>query len=286
MYWVNVGGIGGGAVKSCAFDDCASTMVKYADSWLQTNTVAVAGANVYWNDLGQEGHILTCPIAGCPDTAPTILVTSSELYRFIVDETQLYWATSAGTIRRCSLPGCLTSEPIGTIDGVYAIVEGGTELFVVALHDGSPKGDIVAVTKDGSLPPRIVAASQHLPHSIAVDAERVYWTNSYAAGMVASCPRSGCDAEPIVLATAQRDPTNLVVDDRNLYFVHPFDFTHPGEILECPLVGCGAAPKVLAQGQRAAGYGLALDGTHVYWSNGGQVLGVTDLDGNISRIRK
>jgi hypothetical protein len=60
------------------------------------------------------------------------------------------------------------------------------------------------------------------PWDIAVDSDNVYWTqvgdDDTATGMIAYCPRTGCVADPIVLADAQKRPRHIAVDDKAIYW--------------------------------------------------------------------
>jgi hypothetical protein len=107
---------------------------------------------------------------------------------------------------------------------------------------------------------------------------------------VRACPLSGCSGASTIIATAQRNPVRLALDDRNAYWINPKDDALPGDVMECLLDGCGSAPKVLASGQPTLGDGLVLDATHVYWTNEGYEQhndeNGTFFDGDIRRVGK
>jgi len=164
----------------------------------------------------------------------------------------------------------------------YGMTANETDIFLT-IRQG-PGGDVIAIPKDKSSP-RIIAHGQHQPAAIALDGERVYWTNAYSLGTVASCPLAGCGSdEPAILATGQYMPTRLVVDDHNAYWLDAEQNEDgTGALMECPLAGCGDAPKVLAQNQYTHGPGLAIDDRHVYWTDWTQL---PHPGGDVRRIGK
>ena len=89
-----------------------------------------------------------------------------------------------------------------------------------------------------------------------------------------------------MLASGQHWPINVLVDDRNAYWVNPEDVAlGRGSILECPLSGCGSSPKVLASDQPLLGDGFAQDEEHVYWTTL-QLDGRPENHPNVIRIGK
>jgi hypothetical protein len=94
---------------------------------------------------------------------------------------------------------------------------------------------------------------------------------------------SGCDgarveqtgaplqaAAPVVLASGQAQPENLVVDDASLYWSVAGSAAMDGAIMTVPK--SGGAPVLLASGQNVP-FGIAVDDSSVYWANfaaGGQ----------------
>lgn len=97
------------------------------------------------------------------------------------------------------------------------------------------------------------------PEDIAVDATRVYWTDT-TAGTVSSAPLAG--GSVTVLATGQAKPLRLAVDDTQVYWSNNLG----GAIMHAPKDGSGGA-AVLASATQPAGVAV-LDG-YVYWANDG-----------------
>jgi hypothetical protein len=93
------------------------------------------------------------------------------------------------------------------------------------------------------------------PH-IAVDSTNVYWTT--VDGTVAECPISGCGQQPVILATAQDQPTYLAVDSTNVYWITSSNLS------ACAIAGCGDKPTVVTSGSDALG--LIVDNGRFYLS--------------------
>jgi hypothetical protein len=75
---------------------------------------------------------------------------------------------------------------------------------------------------------------------------------------------------PVVLATGQEQPGNLVVDDTRVYWSRAGNAASDGSIASVPQ--SGGSVTVLASGQNVP-FGLAVDASNVYWTNfdaGGQ----------------
>jgi hypothetical protein len=93
--------------------------------------------------------------------------------------------------------------------------------------------------------------------SLALDATRVYWTNT-SAGTVVSLNKDGSDK--VEVASGQVSPKAIAVDDTNVYWT-----TAPGTVMRCPKTG--GAPGVVASSQTGLTMpqALGVDQTSVYW---------------------
>jgi hypothetical protein len=76
---------------------------------------------------------------------------------------------------------------------------------------------------------------------------------------------------PIALASNLSSPTQVAVDDANVYWTN----YGAGTVVRCAVAGCNGTPTPLAQMQGGA-FAIALDAAHVYWGNqtGGQIMGL------------
>jgi hypothetical protein len=117
----------------------------------------------------------------------------------------------------------------------------------------------------GVCQPFSYAVGEPTPWGLALDANRIYWTNDLAPGSVRACPLAGCDASgPATLASAATAITRLAVDATNVYFTE-FD---AGDVASCPLTGCTGAPASIQTGEFEP-MGIALGGGNVYWAVSG-----------------
>lgn len=292
LYWAETRDTAASSLSilmACKLENCSATVTTYYEWATEGGAAKIAtdSMNVYWRS---PDGILSCPVAGCPKRTATRLVdgidpntSSTETYPFATDDTYLYWAHNGTEILRCELADCSsTHATIASLDTqVLDIVVGSFDLYLITQDAAGFDGDVLALPKNGSSPVRTVAATQHLPTSLAIDANRIYWANDYSQGSILACPLDGCTGDPDVIAAAQPNPMRIVVDDRNAYFVTEQIGTRLGALFECSLAGCGHSPKLLAPRLRTTawpyGTGIALDTGHVYF---------TEWAGNVNRIGK
>lgn len=128
----------------------------------------------------------------------------------------------------------------------------------------------------GSPFPHVIAAGEDYPRRIATDATHVYWSSSgnlqrkldYGNdGVVVRAPIGGGLVE--VLTTPQPDPVGVAVNDQHVYWVNGGDGAlwegegSGGAVMRLPKAG--GTPEKLSD--EAFPQAIALDATHVYWSD-------------------
>jgi hypothetical protein len=249
LYWTDYDD---GWVMSCSKSACTLPTLLIGG---QANPygIAIDKTNIYWTNLG--GQVMQCPIAGCGDHA-TVLASGQNMPTFItVDATDVYW-TNSGTTGCVRVNNC---PPMPVMSG-----SGGQ---VVKCAIGGCGGA-----------PTVLAADASDPTGIAVDAANVYWTD-FLSGQVMECAVGGCSGQPTVLASGQSAPYAIAVDGASVYWTNwgadwATGFSDPVTLMACAKGGCGNAPTTLSTGKSPAGYGLAVDGAAVYWTDDAQLMKV------------
>jgi hypothetical protein len=111
-----------------------------------------------------------------------------------------------------------------------------------------------------------LASGQDSPFSVAADGTHVYWVNyGYASdGTVNEVPVGG--GSVTTLASGQSGPISVAVDGTNVYWVNHGNYSESnGTVNEVPVGGGSVTTLATSQG----GYldSLAVNGTHVYWTD-------------------
>ena len=276
-------------VRSCLKSDCRSTITTYDSvSDRQFNAphtpgyqaLAVAGDNVYWvRDQGDSSpslSILTCPSVGCAGK-PRVIGTSVGLTSIAVDESNVYWTSTADTaVLRLPLSGVGTPQAIAlNTAAANQIALSGSHVYWIE-QAGQANASIKRVPKDGSEPATTLAARQNQAATLAVDSEFVYWGNTFSVGNIVRCPLTGCAAEPTVLVTNQNLPRALAVDGKWMFWMTVMGpiqgFENRAAVMRCPIGGREAATETLAvQIFSPEGMSTAVDTSHLYWVAQGPV---------------
>jgi hypothetical protein len=123
----------------------------------------------------------------------------------------------------------------------------------------------IIITGTCPQPTCTMATALNHPYQMAIDGNRVYWTEygtaqGSADGKVRACPLGGCpDAGPIDYVTLQSNPRGIAVDAQNVYW------GTPGGVLWCPVTGCpaGSTGELLAAANTP--FGITTAGGYVYW---------------------
>jgi hypothetical protein len=135
-----------------------------------------------------------------------------------VDATDIYWASSDGTVSKVGLNG---GVPSILASGQAAPWNVAIDLKSVYWTNDVDSGTIVRVEKNGGVPATL-AIGQKNPWSITVDATSVYWTNTgtfaanYLDGSVMKVDKNG--GTPTVLAVGERTARGIAVDATSVYW--------------------------------------------------------------------
>ena len=224
------------------------------------------------------GSVLEWPLSGCPTTTPpTVLVTNAaavaQLDELAVGKSLVYFADTSGNLDSCPSAGCGESPNVYWSDtgGVHGLVTDSKRLYSV-MGDGLRSGPLVAEL--GGLQSGGVTDSYG--YALALSSIEVYFPSgaSIFATPICNVPSDpGChlkygDAAAPRMRTVcssttlmMGDVPSMVVADDHVYFTSDADRT---SIYQCP-AGGGGSPSVYATD--VAPYGLATNGTSLYWTN-------------------
>lgn len=116
----------------------------------------------------------------------------------------------------------------------------------------------------------LLAIDQAMPWGLAVDSQRVYWSNM-TSGEILSLPLSGA-ASPTKLADKQSDPGDIAIDDSFVYWTN---FSAGGAVTRVGKDGAAGGLKQVAAG--TGPWGVTVDDTYVWFTNS---------DGSIRQVVK
>jgi hypothetical protein len=248
-------------------------------------SLGVVDGTVYWGTEWQSGpgKVYSVPLDGGPPKT-------------------VYVDNILGPLTTVSAIGTNASAIVWTIQGspggtLYELPVGGQNYFALSPSAYPPTNELALTSTDvywiatnvqdvGVLmrvdlsggPAQVVAvidAGVGSGAGIAVDNDYVYWTGFGfgPTGTVSATPLDG--GATIVLASMQQLPSEIAVDQTNLYWINQGYSAQTGSVMELPLPVGTAQPFVLASG--VAPEALAIDCQYVYW---------TDFNGTVSRVAK
>jgi hypothetical protein len=216
VYWANSGAA---SVGFCAVTGCPTQafLVASPDGGA---TVAVAlSLYPYWTATG--GTVFACPSCGQPftPTASPIATDQIDPGGIVVAKTATrtmpIWGTR-GAVMRCTDRLCRDDAGVAPL----ATNQGPVERVALDAKNVYWANDtsIRSCPVDGCTgAPATIADGQDHPRGLAVDDQRVYWTNG--DDTVRACPTGGCAGAPLTLAVSQLDPQGIAVTTAHVYWV-------------------------------------------------------------------
>ncbi len=242
-----------------ACDGAACDVIETVLSGLnQGGTLAVDGANVYVQDQGTTtGQVYQCAKTGC---SSLISLGPGYATGIASDAQYVYWNDfGGGTIVRCAIGGCANQPTVLVPNQPHA--EGlsfdGANLYWAAT------GNVLTCASPACASPLLLATGQS-PEIVTTSAETasVYWLSS---GSLLGCAATGCNQTPSVVTANIPNPGSVIVADGFAYY------TSGNAIVSCPVSSACVNPRTI--GSSSAPFGLASDGSDVYW-----------LDENIAQV--
>ena len=270
LYWMVDEG-DNSVIKRCEKRDCGGTQTSFARFTFAGHLgLEIRGDTLY---AVTKQAILRCAVADCRE--PKALISSIAPDAVAFDDDNVYWSPRVeAKIFACSLRECATPRLLVTT-GTPAreLAADETQLFWNASETSyiDPPTAVFSMPKDGSSPPRQIAARQNKAASLVVRDGFVYWATSFTLGAVARCPLAGCpNGEPEVLAERQHYPRFVEPDGDALFWMNgasapdSSNGDRPVQLLHCRLPNCSASTEVLDEG-RGGGFGVRADDWRASW---------------------
>lgn len=184
-----------------------------------------------------------------------------------IDDAHVYWSRSnSGELMRASIAGGMP-ERLAKGNSISAIAFHSSTIYWADWRDGT----IMTLPKSGGTP-SVLTWEARRPSALAVDDERIYWTEDIgdAGGAVVSVPLGG--GTPRALATGQDAPRGMAINLTHVYWTTAF-----GDALaRVPLHG-GRSEMLFDESHYAER--VVLDDSFAYWVNAYAVF-KTGLDGS------
>ena len=239
---------------------CGGDAVLLANTPNFPGDVVALGGTVFWNNQSIAGSIESMPRGGgMPQTLASW--TNNEPRGLVADDSRLYFTLEGGDP---SLQG-VSALPLGggAVVTVSKDLAAGLALDDTSLYGGSPADggiNILRIPKTGGGATTLVSTAG--VNGIAVDATDLYWTTAleFPNGTVSRIAKSG--GAPTILATLNRSPGPIALDDRCVYWGDNGVRPATGTIDRLPIAGGPSETLASSQDDPMV---IALDATSVYW---------------------
>jgi hypothetical protein len=274
IYAILVGnemGVGPGyRIYSCELASCASTVeLLFADSLgIPRTGLLLSYGELFWAD---DSRLLACASDGCDGQARRVGPAVGA--RMVADADNVYWLEGAGGLVRCPRAGCDTPvvvapcPPSNHWDNAGRLEIVGDALLVQFI---GTDGSVWRIRRDGS-EAAIVDYKGPRIGGIASNTDNVFVATAILTGQVLRCPPGGCAGNPPELvADQQRWPSQLLADDRGIYWASRGSSEGDGSVTGCPLAG-SCDPRVIASsisfGTDAGASDFAMNTGYLFWSD-------------------
>jgi hypothetical protein len=203
-----------------------------------TRYLFLVGTTVFFTTEGDARR------AGTPETVygtPTI-----QPWSVAANAQYVYFSTSSIGLQRAPVGGLDggDSDDVGPLNSKivasYVAIDGDSVFW--SFRDDATDQGFVYSAKHADPAQRIsYTATTTWPLGVAADANYVYWTDrgtlvsepsgaSKSDGRLLACPRAGCGAEPIVVASGCKGGGHITLDDNFIYFAENNNFGPGGRV--------------------------------------------------------
>jgi hypothetical protein len=205
----------------CKIGGCANTPAIVTSQITYMGDLAVDDTNGYWLQDTDPATIKKAAKGGTNGAATQLVAETGDAgsYHHIATDGQyVYWTADDGKVRRIAVGGGAVTVVASATGSAGGLAVDEQNVYFTA---GDDPGTVNYAPKGGTSGGSALAAAQHLPIAVAVDANSIYWVNSAigiseTSGTVMTCRIASCT--PTTLASAQRTPVSIAVDDTAVYW--------------------------------------------------------------------
>jgi hypothetical protein len=223
---------------SCEIASCGATLETLAQAQSPAKGLLLSSGELLWSNGGPDIVGLTsCSVPACMGGSRRL--TNAVSMPMAADADYVYWLEGFNLIRRCSRAGCgepdLIHEgpPYTHWDFAGHLSLAGDQIYV---HYTGLHHVVWRLRRDGSGDESVVYQGS-LVGAIATDGGSFYAATSVLTGEILRCPLDGCGASMATVATGQRWPFEMKVDDRSIYWFNMDTASNGGSVATCPIAG-------------------------------------------------
>lgn len=226
-----------------------------AEAQAAPSAIAVSHGFVFW---GAGTAVLTCPVSSCAGEYPKPVMSLGSTVRSLAASPDALYAVAGGSISRCRLPACETTEPFVTSHSPTMLAVDDAWVFW-----SDTTSDVRRCAQAGECDAGAAMATiGSEPLGVAVDAFHVYWT---VFDRVVKCAKTGggCGATPVDVmpfVMAGGRPQFLAVRGDDVFVTR----AEQGDVLRCKTSGCSTLTTFASE--QGIVRMIVTDDANVYWT--------------------